>query len=372
VTTVGSHFVRSSGKRWYVYAWRGGPRIATVDSSTKPVLSREQELLVEKARRAAAEAGDGTLGGMIRDWRRSPEWAALAPSTRDTWTVPLTRVEDKWGRLPVELWNDPRMVGKVVAWRDGMAATPRAADIGVTVLSRLLEWGRLRARVQVNVAAGVPTLYRGGDRAEIVWTADDIDAFCRSALMLDRPLLIDCLFLATLTGMRLADLAAVTFAECGVDAAVGEDGRPTTGAAIVRKAAKRSRGRRRRAAIPILPELRGLIDELRTRPRMPGVDTLLVNSYGRAWSADALGKRFGEISRHAGIVHLEPGEEPRAKHLHDVRGTFVTHLCRAGLTDDQVAGIVAWSPQNVARIRRVYVDDAAVVVALSRRLNAAL
>jgi hypothetical protein len=42
-----------------------------------------------------------------------------------------------------------------------MAATPRAADIGVTVLSRLLEWGRLRARVRVNVAAGIPQLYRG-------------------------------------------------------------------------------------------------------------------------------------------------------------------------------------------------------------------
>jgi hypothetical protein len=32
--------------------------------------------------------------------------------------VPLARIEDKWGKLPVELWNDPRMVGKVVDWRD--------------------------------------------------------------------------------------------------------------------------------------------------------------------------------------------------------------------------------------------------------------
>jgi hypothetical protein len=124
--------------------------------------------------------------------------------------------------------------------------------------------------------------------------------------------------------------------------------------------------------VPMLPALRELVEELRTRPRMPGVDTLLVNSHGRAWSADALGKRFGEVARHAGIVHRESGEPDRPKHLHDVRGTYVTHLCRIGLTDDQVASIVAWSPQNVARIRRVYVDDAQVVVALSRRISAAM
>lgn len=355
--TQGVHYVRSNG-RWYIYAWRGGPRIATIDGGPKPRLTRELEKKVKQAREEAQQVGASTLGGMIRDWRRSPEWKALSANTRGTWTVALSRIETKWGELPTDLWNDPRMVGKVVGWRDGMAETPRAADIGITVLSRLLEWGRLRARVRVNVASGIPNLYQGADRAEIIWTDDDIDAFCRSALMLERPLLIDCLYLATLTGFRLADLAAVTFAECGEEA-------------IIRKALKRSRGRRRRAAVPILQPLRELIEELRTRPRKASVDTLLVNSWGESWSADALGKRFGEVRTHAGIVHREQGEPDRPKHLHDVRGTYVTRLCREGLTDSQVAGIVAWSEQNVGRIRRVYVDDAAVVVAIGRRIAAA-
>lgn len=358
MAVAGIHYVKA-GKRWYVYAWRGGPRIATIDGGDKPRLSRELEAKVREEREKAATRGDATLGGLIRDWRRSPEWQRLADNTQATWTPALTRIEDKWGKLPIELWNDPRMVGKVVDWRDAQKETPRAADIGVTVLSRLLEWARLRARIRVNVAAGIPGLYQGADRAEIIWTDADIDAFCRSALMLFRPLLVDCLFLAAWTGMRLADLAKVTFAEVGQEA-------------IVRKASKKSRGRRRRAAVPILPQLRDLIEELRTRPRAAGVETLLVNSHGKAWSADALGKRFGEVSRHAGIVHREAGEEDRPKHLHDVRGTFVTALCRAGLTDREIADIVAWSETNVGRIRRTYVDDAAVVVALSRRINAAL
>jgi len=120
-----------------------------------------------------------------------------------------------------------------------------------------------------------------------------------------------------------------------------EMARPIT--QLARKALKRSRGRRRRAAEPILSPLRTLIEELRTRPRAPGVDTLLVNSWGRPWgrpwSADALGKRFGEDRTHAGIVHRESGEPDRPKHLHDVRGTYVTHLCRAGLTDREIADI---------------------------------
>jgi hypothetical protein len=74
----------------------------------------------------------------------------------------------------------------------------------------------------------------------------------------------------------------------------------------------------------------------------------------------------------ASFTAAQGDEADRPKHLHDLRGTFVTALCRAGLTDDEIANIVAWSPQNVAEIRRTYVDDAAVVVALSRRINASL
>lgn len=269
----------------------------------------------------------------------------------------------RWGKTPLALWNDPRMVGKVVQWRDNYASSPRAADIGITVLSRLLEWGRLRARVSLNVAAGVPNLYKGSDRAEIIWTEEDMARFRASAETLKLPHVIDILELAALTGLRRADLAAVKWSE------VGEY-------AIIRTALKRSRGRRRRAAIPILPPLRDVLDRLKGRPRLPGVDTLLVNSFGRPWkSAVSLGDRFQQVRDQAGIVfpgNPSLGQVERAKHLHDLRGTFVTHLCRAGLTDAQIADITAWSEQNVSAIRRTYVDDAAIVVAIGQRISTAM
>jgi hypothetical protein len=53
-------------------------------------------------------------------------------------------------------------------------------------------------------------------------------------------------------------------------------------------------------------------------------------------------------------------------------GTALTHLCRAGLTDAQIADITAWSLQNVGDIRQAYVDDAAVIVAIGQRLSTAM
>jgi hypothetical protein len=81
MSLVGVHYVHV-GTRWYVYAWRGGPRIATVEGGAKPRLSREMEGAVRTARDKAI-AGDETIGGLVRDWRRSPEWAALALDQAD-------------------------------------------------------------------------------------------------------------------------------------------------------------------------------------------------------------------------------------------------------------------------------------------------
>lgn len=169
---------------------------------------------------------------------------------------------------------------------------------------------RLRGHVTVNVAAGIPTIYRPAGREEIIWTPDDIDAFAVAALQLNCPHAIDAIWLAWLTGLRRADLVALTWDQ------VGEH-------AIMRTAQKKSRGKRRRAVVPIIPALRQLLAELRTRDRAEGVDTVLVNSKGRPWGD--LTNVITTIRDQARIV--EPANDEldlpeRAKHLHDCRGTF--------------------------------------------------
>lgn len=373
----GLHFVRTArpGKpvAWYVYAWRGGPRLFRVESAKRPKFTANQ---VRAALAQLPARDDGLLSQLIRLWRgnvpgkASPEWQALAQGTRDLWGAQLDRIEEKWGKSTIAVWNDTRMIGKVVAWRDSRAATPRAADQGVTVLGELLKFGILRGKLSVDVTAGVPALYRGADRAGIILTPADIAAYHASADGLtDDPAAAqaakDIIDLATTTGLRRADLAGVLLSE-------------VTDHAIMLVARKKSRGRRRRAVIPLTAQARAVIDRLRTRPRSEGVETLLVTSKGKAWAPASLTMTFNKVRDAAngggGIVQSgNPAlDEPdRKKHLHDCRGTFVTHLCQTDLTNEEIGRIVAWAPDNVERVRRIYVDDAAVVIALAERIEAA-
>lgn len=365
----GVHFVRAvrPGKpiRWFVYAWRGGPCILKTVGPARPKLGKEHLLAITQAMEAHRSPDPASLLSLIRSWRSedperpsSPEWEALAEGTKKTWGSALNKIEEKWGVTPLAVWNDPRMVAKVVAWRDSRAATPRAADVGITVLRALLSFGRLRGVVTINVADKIPQLYKNGERAEIVWTNDDIAAFEAAAAELNREHIVDALRLAALTGLRRADLVALTWSQIG-------------DVAIVRKALKRSAGRRRHTTLPRFPALDTLLTDLRKRYRKPGVETVLVNSFGEPWSKDGFTGSFNRIRDHAGIAHIDPETGQRLKkHLHDVRGTFCTRLLtETDISDREVAEVMGWSPERVGTIRRIYVDQRDVVVALGERIK---
>ncbi|MGB7371748.1 MAG: site-specific integrase [Erythrobacter sp.] len=298
-----------------------------------------------------------SLNSLIRDWEKSPEWAALGTGTKKTWGSQLKQITARWGNTPLTVWNDARMKAKVVAWRDNRANKPRGADLGVMVLRELLKFGLLRGRVLANVAVGIPTLYRGGKRAEIVWTDEDIERFSAEAKRQDRLHVFDGLRLCALTGLRREDLVTVTFDD-------------VYDHAIVKRALKVSRGKRRTATMPRIPELDALLEELRTRERQKGVRTLLVNSRGVPWSGDGFGGSFNRIRDAAKIMHLDPDTgEQRRKHLHDVRGTYATRLILAELTDSEVAEVMGWSVEKVSGIRRTYVDQSRVIVAIGERIS---
>lgn len=370
-------FIRSArpGKpvTWYIYPFKGGPLIRRVESPRKPVLTAADHAAIAAAKTAVTAIDPGTTRAQLRAWcpirhdePGSPEWAALAANTKRTWRGHVDLIEERWGRFPLTIWDDPRMVAKVVKWRDERAATPRSADVGVTVLHAFLEFARLRGQVRINVATNIPTLYRGGNREEIIWLPDDIAAFEAQAIEDEQPWIIDGLTLCSLTGMRLADLVTLTFDH------VGEF-------AVTKTALKKSRGRRRRATIPMTPRLEAFLREMRARPRGQGVNTILVNSRGKPWSAGGYGGSFNRIRDAARIVHRHEDTDEdgrlvtveRRKHLHDVRGTFCTMLLtECELTDQQAAGIMGWSETRVGNIRKVYVDDARVIVALGERIAA--
>lgn len=353
---VGLNWTRVKGKngkpdRHYLYAWRGGPRIGYHEGPRKPRIGAKELAAYNAALAGRTVVGTDKVAELCRDWLASPEWKALAAGTRKNWVRFVVMIEKRWGHNKIAHFNNPALLPTIIKWRNEVADKPKTADERVKVLRQMLEWGRLNGRLTVNIANGIPTLYRGGDRAEILWTDDDMQRFAEEAMKVDRPQLIDCLWLAALTGLRLSDLATATFDHVGDKV-------------LSLTAAKKSKGKRRRVFVPLIAELRVLIAELRTRNRKPGVNTLLVNSRGEPWG-EGLGGSFNRIRDAAEVQH----SDGRRKHLHDLRGTFATKLILAGRTDAEVAEIMGWEPSRVGNIRKVYVDQARVLVDLAERIG---
>lgn len=350
--------------RWYVYAWRGGAQVASYDGRKRPKLNAKDAGAISAAVAKRSAPPADTLLSLIRTWRSqnparpsSPEWDALAPNTKRTWGSALNKIEEKWGKVPLALFDDRRIRDKIIRWRDCRASTPRAADLGIDVLRALLEYGKKRGLLAHNFAAGTGKLYKGGNRAEIIWTADELVLFRETAVKLGKEDVADALEFAAVVGLRRDDL--ITVQHSGVRQF-----------AIVKRAKKSSQGRRRFATIPRVPELDDVLALLETRFRQPGVETVLVTKAGLPWIGDKLTKEVAVVRKQAGIVHIDDETgRPRAKHLHDARGSYATKLMTGtDLNDKEIADIMAWSPEQVAHIRHVYVDDSARVVAIGKRI----
>ena len=91
------------------------------------------------------------------------------------------------------------------------------------------------------------------------------------------------------------------------------------------------------------------------------------NSPLACWIVSGSFDRFRDA---ADIVCVDPDTGARRmKHLHDVRGTFATRLILAGLADAEVAEVMGSSVEQVSGIRRTYVDQSRVVVAMGDRIS---
>lgn len=370
---AGVHMVRAvrPGKpiRWYVYAWRNGPQIKVVEQPNRPRLTGAdvEALAKAHAEHRAVQEPKNTVSAAIAEFRRSKFWNSLAPTTRKTWGVALDRIETKWPQVPMPVLADPRARPKIVRWHRTIAETnARGADIAAMVLAKLFDWALDEGIAHHNPAAKIAKAYQRTDRAAVVWSDDDLAAINAVA---DQSLR-DALALAAMTGLRRADLVSLRWTE--IEEKV-----------IRRVASKRSRRKRFLVTIPRLPKLDALLEQLRTRPRKVGVETVLVNSHGKSWTGDGLASSFHDARAKAndgqGIWHVErdplSGEEQRiAKRLHDLRGTFATKLMTApgkALTDRDIASAMGWSEGQVGEIRKRYVDDRAIVVAMANRLRRA-
>jgi len=350
---AGLHIVKKprAGKPalWYIYAWRGGPRIHTSEGPRPKITAAITDAAADE-RRKLHKAPKDTIRGLIGNFKESAEWKKLAKSTKANWETWFNRVIAEFGDAPLDAFNDRRMRGEILEWRDRWAEKPRAADMAMQAFSRVLSFGFDRGKLTSNILTGIENLY-DADRSDIIWEKHHFDQFMPKASIEVR----EAVELDACTGLRRGDLVKLPWSAIGEHAIVWKTGKSRGKAQIV---------------IPLLPETKAVLQRikdrhaaemaqlpLKKRKQLPA--TVLSNSSWEPWTPSGFGSRFNDAKKVSGIE----------LHLHDLRGTFATRCMIAGLTDQEIADILGWTTKDVARIRAKYVDQARVVIALAERIS---
>jgi len=326
VQLKGVHVVRAGG-RAYHYAWRGGPRLAGAPGSPEYIAS------FNAAHTARKQPVTGTLKEVLTKYRASPDFAKLGAHTTRAYETHLNAIEAKWGTLPLVALDDPRIRRHFMAWRDSMASTPRTADMAIGVLKRLLGWAEERVYITSNQAAPIGRLHRA-DKADAIWSADDVAAFFKHA----SKELAWAVELALHTGLRQSDLIRLAWNH-------------REGDAFTYRTSKRQRF----VTIPVTPGCEALLKRIEKR----GPVILTTERGKRPWTADGLRSSFRKACKAAGVKRT----------FHDLRRTAATGLVSAGLDSSQVASIMGWSEDDVEAMKRKYVSRAAVVSAVLAKLE---
>jgi integrase len=295
----------------YRYAWKGGPPLRG-QPGTPEFIASYNDAVAQKV-----TPPRGTLLSVLQQYQSSEAVRGLADSTRRNYVALITRIEKHFGDFPLSALTDPRSRGIFKAWRDQIAASAgrRQADYAWTVLARVLSWSLDRGLTTTNPCERGGRLYRGGGRAEKVWTATDEAAFLeRAPAHLHLPLL-----LALWTGQRQGDLLRLPWS--------AYDG-------------TRIRLRQSKTGTPINVKvgapLKATLDA--TPKRCP---IILTNSDGKPWTSDGFRASWGKACKAAGVVGVT---------FHDLRGTAVTRLALVGCTVAQIAALTGHSLRDVCSI----------------------
>ena len=297
--------------RTYWYAWKGGPPLCG-EPGTPEFMASYNEAISRKV-----VPPRGTLLSVLQQYQASEDFRALADSTRRSYVPLITRIEKRFGDFPLSALTDRRSRGIFMGWRDQLAGSAgrRQADYGWTVLARVLSWSFDRGLVAANPCERGGRLYRGGGRAEKIWTAADEAAFLeRAPAHLHLPLL-----LALWTGQRQGDLLRLPWS--------GYDGKHIR---------LRQWKTGKRVVIPIGEPLKIRLDATPKRSTI-----MLTNSDGKPWTSDGFRASWGKACKAAGVVGVT---------FNDLRGTAVTRLALAGCTEAEIATITGHSLRGVRAI----------------------
>lgn len=248
------------------------------------------------------------VSALVETWQSSPEWAAMASTTREDWTRYAGRIRAAWGPLEVR-GIEPQ---HVLALRDAYRETPAAANNMLRCLSSMLAWSVPRAWRRDNPCREIPMLPSGEGYPP--WSEAEI----AHALATLRPDLARVVALALYTGQRQGDVLALRWdaLRAGrIHMVQGKTGKPLS--------------------LPVHSRLRPVIA---SAPRT--AVTIATNASGRPWTPDGFKSSWNK--------HRPAGAPP----FHGLRKSAVVMLLEAGCTDAETAAITGQSREMVEHYAR--------------------
>lgn len=283
--------------------------------------ARDGKIEPAKLRRPTAI---GTLRWLCEGYYRSAEFGQLGDDTRRARRLILDGIcESKVGQIQRADLPFARMESQHVRqMRDEKADKPEAANSRVKALRQLFAWAKDVGYAKTNPALDVPKLGSGSEGFH-TWEREEVEAFEAHHEVGSKARL--ALALLLFTGVRRSDViklgrgmerdGALHFQETKGAKRKGKGGRPAPGP--------------KRRVLPILPELRAIID---ATPKS-GHLTYLVSERNRPFSSGSFGNRFRKWCDAAGLPHCT---------AHGLRKAGATIAAENGATANQLMALFGW------------------------------
>lgn len=318
---------------WYHYAWRKGPQFwigGKDDDETTPGYLAAYKVVTEPE----PEPTPPTVSDLGAEWHESGEWLKLAPRTQKDYVRGFRDFEAEFGEVDAErLMNDKSLRGLVRAWIERNGWRGKEADYRLDAVKAFARWLVLKDETTwpQSLLLGVKKHYRYKPRAEFVWTKEQAKRFREEA----RPELVRAFNLLRGIGGRIGDAVWL-----GPEHA---HRRTKGGWALIWTAGKTERSTGAVVNVVATPEVEEII---RTTPE--GQKTFLLNSHGRPWKSETLGKEIKNAAVSLGII-------PKTLTTNDLRGTVATEMAwKKGMTVKEMALRFGWTEQTAAKMMGIY------------------
>ncbi len=271
-----------------------------------------------KPEKAIKRLKRGTFDWLLHQYFNSAKFCNFDPATKADKRSVLLRFAEVAGPLP---YRDYRQedVERSQAKR---AATPGAADKLVKYLRALFNWAIKKKLATHNPAIGVELINTDSEGWH-TWTEIEIQSYRDRHPIGTKARLAFEIYIYT--GARKSD--AVKLGRQHEAVIDGEEW-------LSFIQTKNSRRKPKRIEIPLLPQLREIIDQSPT-----GDLTYLVTEHGKAFSANGFGNKFKIWCVEAGLHHCQ---------AHGIRKAAASILAEEGATASQLQAVFGWTKLETA------------------------